>query len=1210
MRKHLLFFILTLYVISAGPAKGQGGGASGSVNLADGVVLWLDAADVNGNEPDLAPGASVTVWKDKSNNGHDATVAAGNQAGTFHPNQINGYPVVRFNRSSNSSGSVYAVNGLDLRAGKNPDVTIITVYKQGSQVGTPHDEAIWGIDNGAWDRFFFTHKSGDNGYLSLGPAGELTMVPGAGKTGALNFVTAIYDGNVTNGTNSGPTNSSAVYLNGKLISKFTDTTHPTDAQTGFRIGSDGNDNVFNGDIAEVIVYNRKLNNCEIESVNAYLNTKYKVTVATNMAARYSLPAPHTNEVSGIGMDCFNGTAINSATSGILTIANPSANNTPGDYLTFGNDNGGYTLDFETPPTYLTRLKQEWRVDMDASVGTVDVCFDLNNLNSSTIGGINFSEENFALLIDADGDFNDAVIQVTGRSVSGGKVCFSGITLAPGSYISLTTQVAPVPNKIAGSLTNRKASFTKATVIDDQVTVTGVERITDARVYIETGFQPGDLINFPGTLPAGVTQSYDAATGGLSFTGTATSAQWQAIFRQVTFLTTSPDKADRTFKFVLGNFVSFIIDGKPHYYQFVMNQYVWTNAINNAASKRLFGLKGYLATITSAAENNFIKVKLLKDGWIGGSDSVTYVNAALGTNVFASQAAVEGKWYWVTGPEKGTPISSGNNRPVAVADAFTNWEANEPNNRQNIINPLIKEHFMHFYAQKGVWNDFSKLPSLGYLLEFGGYSNDPVLEIEHTRTLNYYKMLTPSTPVLVDGVDNLTKDNTPAITGTAEANATVTLYVNGVRLTTVKASAEGFWSYTFPTALADGTHAVTVTAEDADSDVSDASPALNIRIDTTAPIGYTVAFNTEQVNVKTIATTALQIAGTEAGTTLYYTITSNNGGTAVTGTMPVTATAFDISTLDLTGLADGTLTATIYAQDVAGNKGAEVTGQTMKVMRNIVSVKPLALLHVSIRTTFEQLQRKLPAKVEVTYNTGTKEEIEVTWSPGNYNGMVLGQYTLPGTLVPAALTTNLDNISTQILVEVEPNKAPTDITLSATTFKPEATANEAIGTFTTTDPDDTEFVYTLITGQGDGNNSLFEIRGDKLYLKSNKGLSGLTQFSIRVKSTDTFGNAFEKAFVLTKGQYTKAADQLKIVNAFSPNGDGTNDTWTVPELKYYNNIKVEVFDRAGVRLFQTTNPEQGWDGKDQHGQVLKGAFFFVIQVKDIDLVKRGVVTVIK
>ena len=1207
MRKHLLFFILALYVIAAGPASAQSSGTTGPANLNDGIVLWLDAADVNGTgtSTGIESGDNVSVWKDKSGAGHDATVATGKNSGVYYANQINGQPVVRFNRISNTSGSVYVVNGVDLRAKTNPDVTIITVYKQGSLGSTTQQNAVWGINNGAWDRSFYSHSANKNGALAIGPGSELAEVPGAGKAGTLQFVTVVYDANVNNSINIGPTNGSAIYLNGKLISKFTDTTHPTGAQENLSIGYDGNSDVFNGDIAEMIAYSRKLTDCELENINKYLSTKYGVNYTT-IASQYNLPAPHTNQVSGMGMfsaDCSYGTS-NSASSGLLTIANPSANNTAGNFLTIGNDNGGYSSDFETPPAYLSRLKQEWRVAIEGNVGTVDVCFDLATLGVTLPEGFNYAAENFALLIDNNSNFSDADVYVANRSVSGNKICFSGVTLTNGAYLSLTTEISPAPNKIAGSNASRKASFVKSTVIDDQITVTGEESITDARIYIETGFNSGDRINVVASLPVGITQSYDANTGILKFTGPATAAQWQQIFRSATFITTSTDRADRTFRFVLGNFVSFTFDGKPHYYQFVITQLKWTAAITDAATKRLFGLKGYLATVTSSAENQFIQNKLLRDGWIGGSDDVTYVNAALGTEVYADQAAVESKWYWVTGPESGTPVSTGNHSPVAVENAFINWAAEEPNNRTG-------EHYMEFYsARGGVWNDFSINPSIGYLVEFGGYSNDPVLQIEHARTLNYYKMLTPTTPILVDGVDNLTKDNTPDITGTAEANATVTLYVNGAMLTTVTASAEGFWSYTFPAALADGTHAVTVTAEDADSDVSDASPALNIRVDTTAPIGYTVAFNTDQINVKTIVTTALQIAGAEAGTTLYYTITSNNGGTAVTGNMPVTTTAFDISALDLTGLADGTLTVTVYAQDAAGNRGAEVTSQTMKVMRNIISVKPLDMLHVSIRTTYNQLQRKLPAKVEVTYSTGTKEEIDVTWSPADYNGMVLGQYTLPGALVLAALTTNLDNISTQIVIEVEPNKAPTDITLSATTFKPEVTADEALGTFTTTDPDDTEFIYELIAGQGDSDNSLFDIRGDKLYLKSNKGLSGITQFSIRVKSTDTFGNTLEKAFVLTKGQYTKAADQLKIVNAFSPNGDGTNDTWTIPELKYYNNIKVEVFDRAGVRLFQTTNPEQGWDGKDQHGQVLKGAFFFVVQVQDINLVKRGVVTVIK
>jgi hypothetical protein len=58
------------------------------------------------------------------------------------------------------------------------------------------------------------------------------------------------------------------------------------------------------------------------------------------------------------------------------------------------------------------------------------------------------------------------------------------------------------------------------------------------------------------------------------------------------------------------------------------------------------------------------------------------------------------------------------------------------------------------------------------------------------------------------------------------------------------------------------------------------------------------------------------------------------------------------------------------------------------------------------------------------------------------------------------------------------------------------------------------------------------------------------------------------------------------------------------------VEVEVFDRAGKRLFYSTNPEMGWDGKATHGQELKGAWLYVVRINDINLVKKGAVTILK
>ncbi|MEI6456305.1 MAG: gliding motility-associated C-terminal domain-containing protein, partial [bacterium] len=53
--------------------------------------------------------------------------------------------------------------------------------------------------------------------------------------------------------------------------------------------------------------------------------------------------------------------------------------------------------------------------------------------------------------------------------------------------------------------------------------------------------------------------------------------------------------------------------------------------------------------------------------------------------------------------------------------------------------------------------------------------------------------------------------------------------------------------------------------------------------------------------------------------------------------------------------------------------------------------------------------------------------------------------------------------------------------------------------------------------------------------------------------------------------------LYIPNAFTPNGDGLNDRFQVLGFDQTGNVSMRIFNRWGVRVFETTNPEEGWDG---------------------------------
>lgn len=88
----------------------------------------------------------------------------------------------------------------------------------------------------------------------------------------------------------------------------------------------------------------------------------------------------------------------------------------------------------------------------------------------------------------------------------------------------------------------------------------------------------------------------------------------------------------------------------HYYKYVSTYRTANDAITAAESDVLYGVKGYLATITSAQEQAFIYANINASNlWVGGTDDRTVINATCGTT-YADQNAAEGKWTWVTGPE--------------------------------------------------------------------------------------------------------------------------------------------------------------------------------------------------------------------------------------------------------------------------------------------------------------------------------------------------------------------------------------------------------------------------------------------------------------------------------------------------------------------------------------------------------------------------------
>ncbi|MGZ4117716.1 MAG: T9SS type B sorting domain-containing protein [Bacteroidia bacterium] len=83
--------------------------------------------------------------------------------------------------------------------------------------------------------------------------------------------------------------------------------------------------------------------------------------------------------------------------------------------------------------------------------------------------------------------------------------------------------------------------------------------------------------------------------------------------------------------------------------------------------------------------------------------------------------------------------------------------------------------------------------------------------------------------------------------------------------------------------------------------------------------------------------------------------------------------------------------------------------------------------------------------------------------------------------------------------------------------------------------------------------------------------------------------------------------------FTPNGDGTNDTWGINNSEYFPNAWVLVYNRLGQKVFDHKGLYEPWDGKDLFGvPVPDSSYFYIIyeDKSDEKSIIKGTVSIIK
>lgn len=249
-------------------------------------------------------------------------------------------------------------------------------------------------------------------------------------------------------------------------------------------------------------------------------------------------------------------------------------------------------------------------------------------------------------------------------------------------------------------------------------------ITEIFIQISTGYEVGtDFLKLTGTHP-NITSSFSTSEGKLTLqTISSTPGNYTDLInavKSVVFYSTliNPEN-EKHFSFTFG--AANYLPSNGHFYEYISEEGItWTDAKAAAETKTYFGLQGYLVTITTPEEAQLAGKQATGTGWIGGSD-----------------AATEGVWKWVTGPENG--IIFWNGLANGSTPNFAFWNNNEPNQSgdedyAHITDPSI--------GIKGAWNDLSNTGATsgnyqpkGYIVEYGGMPGDPVLTISASTKIS-------------------------------------------------------------------------------------------------------------------------------------------------------------------------------------------------------------------------------------------------------------------------------------------------------------------------------------------------------------------------------------------------------------------------------------------------------------------------------------------
>ena len=397
-----------------------------------------------------------------------------------------------------------------------------------------------------------------------------------------------------------------------------------------------------------------------------------------------------------------------------------------------------------------------------------------------------------------------------------------------------------------------------------------------------------------------------------------------------------------------------------------------------------------------------------------------------------------------------------------------------------------------------------------------------------------------------------------------------------------------------------------------------------RLTATASSALGLTYTSSNTAVATVAGTYLnfhalgtsEITARQAGNATYAPVkyirilTVTKGNQTITfgpldvktfGDPPFTLAATATSGLTVTFTSSNTAVATVSGNTVTITGGGTTTitaSQAGNAWWNPASDVPqtLTVNKVNQTITFNALPAKKFGDADFSPGATASSGLTVTYTSDNTN--------------VATIVNNMIHITGTGTAVITASQAGNDTYFAAPDVTQTLTVSKATQTITFTNYPDEILqgkTFTLTAIASSGLPVLFESKNTTIATVAGNILTAVKKGSVQIRAYNTGDANYEPAEALVTVVVTST--HRDIMNLFTPNGDGINDYWELPEMDTWGRCDVRIFNRWGKLVFAQDNYDNLWDGTSNGNPLPEGPYYYVIETQNSGTIK-GTVNIVR